>query len=550
MLHWFMALSIRWKLQFGFFMVTMITTIFNRLLASNELGKMVHIAEKNGVAPEVIAQLEANHSTYIFNSFWESGLEFAIQFMVIGVVAGFFVRPIRALCVALQSVQQGDLTRGVPNTSQDEIGVLERSFNEVLKKLNHIMGNINDSGKEMEQSAYQIATISHEIAEVGKNEQQRSEEVTDATARLQEISESVQQLAHDATERAKQTEHHAQHGIETLQSNIRQMDQTAQEINRAAGEIGELSDSAEKIHDIVNAIKSIAEQTNLLSLNAAIEAARAGEAGRGFAVVADEVRNLSQSTSTSVGEISTIIEAVTSKIERVSHTMGEVVEQVHINQTLAAETSSSIEKMGGEVSESAAGSHKIVAASDHQLDQLGRLQQTLDKLFETLGDSSSKVENTAAIGDDLFAVTQRLNALMAGFTFNFDEPIAPASHEKRSFPRAHSSLLVKVDNDGHLLEGVSSDISLSGMQLRMPSAIRASENLSIQVYLPYHNMDEYEKQTPLTLTGNIIWNRMDNSRYVYGIEFKALNGGQEQGLRQCFEFYRKNPEFGVNARAA
>lgn len=40
----------------------------------------------------MLAQMTNNRSTYIFNSFWESGLEFAVQFMVIGFVASQFVR--------------------------------------------------------------------------------------------------------------------------------------------------------------------------------------------------------------------------------------------------------------------------------------------------------------------------------------------------------------------------------------------------------------------------------------------------------------------------
>lgn len=81
MLNWFLRLSIRWKLQLGFFMVTMITTVFNRLLAVHELDKMIELARTAQVSALVIQELEGNRSTYIFNSIWESGIEFTIQFM-------------------------------------------------------------------------------------------------------------------------------------------------------------------------------------------------------------------------------------------------------------------------------------------------------------------------------------------------------------------------------------------------------------------------------------------------------------------------------------
>ena len=546
--RWFMSLSIRWKLQFGFFAVTMITTIFNRLLASNELAKLITIATDNGVNSGVIEKLEASRNTFIFNSFWESGLEFMLQFIIIGIVASFLVRPIRALCDALKAVEHGDLTKSVENKSLDEIGMLERSFNNMRKELNDLLGNISERSTEMGQSAYQISAISREIADVSQHEHKRSTEVNEATAELIKISQSVQSLANDASSRAKQTEEHAKQGIEHVQANINIMKKTTEDVNLASQEIAELDAAAEKIHKILDTISSIAEQTNLLSLNAAIEAARAGEQGRGFAVVADEVRSLSQGTSKSLAEISQIIDSFTNQVSSVTKTMSSVVERVNETQETASETAHVIEVMADEAVNSATAGYDIVQASQHQGEYLENLQATLENLFHTLGESSSKVETTASIGDDMNVLTDKMNQLLSGFTI---EPaptrVQEVQHEKRQTPRESLSLLAKVENHGHDVEGISSNFSLTGIQLRMSEELENKDHLNIKLYLPFDDINEYENQKPLMINGKVAWSKEvtkhHSIQHVYGIQFIEITDAQHEKLEYCFNFFKKQATF-------
>ncbi|WP_380169265.1 methyl-accepting chemotaxis protein [Jannaschia sp. R86511] len=72
----------------------------------------------------------------------------------------------------------------------------------------------------------------------------------------------------------------------------------------------DLQRSSQEIGDFLRLITTVADQTKLLALNATIEAARAGEAGRGFAVVADEVKQLAGTTSSSIGDIESRIDAI------------------------------------------------------------------------------------------------------------------------------------------------------------------------------------------------------------------------------------------------
>jgi methyl-accepting chemotaxis protein len=71
-----------------------------------------------------------------------------------------------------------------------------------------------------------------------------------------------------------------------------------------------LTESANRIGDVVKLIQDIASQTNLSALNATIEAARAGEAGKVFAVAAAEVKSLANQTAGATGEISQHVLAI------------------------------------------------------------------------------------------------------------------------------------------------------------------------------------------------------------------------------------------------
>ena len=76
MLNMFRKLSIRWKFQIGFFAVTMVTTLYNRWLASSALDNSVEIARRGEAPPAVIDSLEAARESFIFHAIWESGIEF------------------------------------------------------------------------------------------------------------------------------------------------------------------------------------------------------------------------------------------------------------------------------------------------------------------------------------------------------------------------------------------------------------------------------------------------------------------------------------------
>lgn len=545
MLNWYLNLSIRWKLQLSFFAVTVVTTLYNRLVFSSEIVSLIDIARTGNASPEIIQALEASYRTYVFNAYWQAGLEFLIQFMVIAFVANFFAKPIINLSRSLKRVEEGDLTMRVENNSHDEVGVLEKIFNSVLDKLNSILREVEDNSRNMGQSAFQVAKISHEIYEVGKHQESRSSEVIKAMQQVHQVSSTVQSQATEAVDRSRRVEGLAQEGIGQVRQNIGAMQEATQEVSRASREILELEESAKQIHEIVNTIKDIAGQTNLLALNAAIEAARAGEQGRGFAVVADEVRKLAERTSSSAQEVNTIIDQLSGRVHQVTETMQVVVEKVDATQQGALSTAQTIEVMASHSVETAEGNQGISDASRKQMDQFGLLQGTMETLFIAMRENGTKVEATAAIGEDLRRVTSRMNELMAGFKFSHAKVMQVAQNEQREVPRSESSMLVKVMQGNEKLDAISQDLSLSGMRLSLPRQVDTSQLVDISIYLPHHDLRVYESQAPIVLRGEVIWQSGQDgrNRCIAGVKFVNLSEPDRYKIQQCFKFFNESAEF-------
>ena len=79
-----------------------------------------------------------------------------------------------------------------------------------------------------------------------------------------------------------------------------------------------LLEETEKMNGILAVINKLSNSSKMLGLNASIEAARAGTAGKGFAVVAGEIERMSNSTTQSAKEISTMLSGVDEQVNDVS----------------------------------------------------------------------------------------------------------------------------------------------------------------------------------------------------------------------------------------
>ena len=267
----------------------------------------------------------------------------------------------------------GDLTSRINGNHPGQLGELKQALNQSVDKIQDALSNIllnadlvNTGAKEISQGSLQLSERT--------NEQAASLEETAAS--MNEMTSTVETNASNAKQAntlVLQSRTEAEESVGVMRTAIEAMDQ--------------ISDSSQKIADIITLIDGIAFQTNLLALNASVEAARAGEHGRGFAVVAGEVRTLSQKAAESAKEIRILIESSNTRVTEGSNLVnqsGESLQQIF----------RSIQSISDLV-------ENISTASEEQANSITQVNEAVNQLDVVNQQNAALVEESTAASDAL-----------------------------------------------------------------------------------------------------------------------------------------------------
>ena len=254
----------------------------------------------------------------------------------------------------------------------------------LARRLAGVIEDLSVRSADLERISAEISGASNSLAEAS-SEQAASLEETSAT--LEEMSSMTRSNA----ENANLTSQSTKQTIDLINSGGR----TVETVTTAMSEI---TDSAEKIGQIIKTIEGIAFQTNLLALNAAVEAARAGEAGQGFAVVADEVRNLALRSAQAAKDTSALIEGTTQRVETGSANVAELAESFRKIEEGA-------QKVGNLIVE-------ITSATNEQALGVEQANTAVAEMDKTTQSNASMAEETASSAVSLAEQTVHLNDLV------------------------------------------------------------------------------------------------------------------------------------------
>ena len=354
----------------------------------------------------------------------------ALAVLLLWYAAGSIVRPIQGTVGMLKDIAEGegDLTKRLEITSQDEIGDMGHWFNVFMEKLQGVIKDVAQNTGTLNDASSNLATIATELSENAESMSGRSNGVATAA---EEMSANMTNVA-ATSEQASTNVNMVASATEEMTSTVNEIAQNSEkarvitesavtQTNEASTEVGQLGRAAKEISKVTEVITDISEQINLLALNATIEAARAGEAGKGFAVVANEIKELAKQTAEATQEIKSQIDgiqgstsATVNQISQITTVISEVNEIVGTIATAVEEQAVTSQEIAGNISQASQGIQDVndnvgqsSVVSGTISGDIAEVNQSVQEITNSAGQVNMNVEELSKMAGNLQALVGR-----------------------------------------------------------------------------------------------------------------------------------------------
>ncbi|MFO2462783.1 methyl-accepting chemotaxis protein [Pseudomonas sp. 15FMM2] len=332
-------------------------------------------------------------------------------------LANTILRPLHLMKTNLDDIAagEGDLTRRLAITSQDELGELAGSFNRFVDKIHGLVRQITEMTSQLTGLVSQVAEQAQRSERAMERQRHETDQVATAINEMSCAAHEVARSAQGAAVAAQQTDAEGQAAKRVVDGSIAQIHALVSDIRSSGVSLDSLQQDVSSIVSVLGVIRSIAEQTNLLALNAAIEAARAGEAGRGFAVVADEVRALASRTQQSTQEIQGMIDRLQKGTEAAVESMRRSSDAGDGTSAQANEAGASLDTMAQLIGTINSMNAQIASAAEEQTAVAEEINRSVHQIAVAVDSVANETQQGAQTSRSLADLGQRLGQLVGQF---------------------------------------------------------------------------------------------------------------------------------------
>ncbi len=403
-----------------------------------------------------------------------------LTFFIVNLIARDMRRVFQVLHEQVRRIANGDLRRHGIVETDDELGELGRSIDEMSTSLRGTVGQVMKTVTRVDQAAEGISSIAQDVSRVTADQLQDSIQATEAvgnitlkangiTAAADQLTVSVKESTSAALEIKSVSEGLNDHtvvlsgkvadseaAIEQMVPRIQEVTSTTEQLTSA---VGEAMSSVEMLTQQIGQIETNALETARLSTTVT----DAAERGRDRV---DKTIEGMHAIANATETVQRVIEALCSRIDDIGHIV-DVIDDVADETSLLALNASIISAQAGEhgrafsiVSEEIKGLANRVTSNTKEIASLVHdLQTESANAIHVIGEGVSHVESGVALSVEAGATLQEITQ-SADASGKQVESIVSSVHEHRGSARRAVELMERVGLDAEAIKQANAEFAV------------------------------------------------------------------------------------------
>ena len=287
------------------------------------------------------------------------------------VLIGRWLRPLQVMADASERVAKGDLTVQIRTESDDEVGTLGRSLDEMVGNLRRVADNIQDASVQVASSAGQISANARLIDQGAQGQAQAAEETSTS---MEEMAASIQTVAGSAQGLASY--------VEETSSSITEMGASIEEVARSGATLAQtVTEASATIEEMTVSIDQMARDLESLAGTVNVTTTTVEGMATSIATVAQNAEDLgdaSSRASTTVSEMAGAVTEVAKIASEADRMSARASEDARTGGEAVARTVDGMKA----ISENMENTARVITGLGERSDEIGRILEVIEEIAD------------------------------------------------------------------------------------------------------------------------------------------------------------------------